>query len=68
MARLIGRRDQFDLAFANDPDADRHGIVSHSTGLLDPNHYLAASIWYLFRHRAGWTSSAAVGKTIVSAA
>jgi phosphoglucomutase len=66
MARLIGRRDQFDLAFANDPDADRHGIVSHSTGLLDPNHYLAASIWYLFRHRAGWTSSAAVGKTIVS--
>jgi phosphoglucomutase len=66
MARLIERRDQFDLAFANDPDADRHGIVSRSTGLLNPNHYLAASIWYLFRHRPGWTSTAAVGKTIVS--
>jgi phosphoglucomutase len=66
MARLIGRRDQFDLAFANDPDADRHGIVSRSTGLLNPNHYLAASIWYLFRHRPGWTGTAAVGKTIVS--
>jgi phosphoglucomutase len=66
MARLIGRRDQFDLAFANDPDADRHGIVSRSTGLLNPNHYLAAAIWYLFRHRPGWTSTAAVGKTIVS--
>jgi hypothetical protein len=48
------------------PDADRHGIVSHSAGLLNPNHYLAASIWYLFRHRAGWTTIAAVGKTIVS--
>jgi phosphoglucomutase len=66
MARLIERRDQFDLAFANDPDADRHGIVSRSTGLLNPNHYLAASIWYLFRHRPGWTSTVAVGKTIVS--
>jgi phosphoglucomutase len=66
MARLIERRDQFDLAFANDPDADRHGIVSRSTGLLNPNHYLAASIWYLFRHRPGWPSTAAVGKTIVS--
>jgi phosphoglucomutase len=66
MARLIARRDQFDLAFANDPDADRHGIVSRSAGLLNPNHYLAASIWYLFRHREAWTSTAAVGKTIVS--
>jgi phosphoglucomutase len=66
MARLIGLRDQFDLAFAADPDADRHGIVCRSAGLLNPNHYLAAAIWYLFRHRPGWQSTAAVGKTIVS--
>jgi phosphoglucomutase len=66
MARLIGLRDQFDLAFATDPDADRHGIVSRSAGLLNPNHYLAAAIWYLFRHRPDWPTSAAVGKTIVS--
>lgn len=66
MARLIGLRDRFDLAFATDPDADRHGIVTRSAGLLNPNHYLAASIWHLFRHRLGWPGTAAVGKTIVS--
>jgi phosphoglucomutase len=66
MARLIGLREQFDLAFATDPDADRHGIVSRSVGLMNPNHYLAASIWYLFRHRPGWSPGAAIGKTIVS--
>jgi len=66
MARLIDLRDQFDLAFATDPDADRHGIVSRSVGLLNPNHYLAASIWYLFRHRPGWPDRVAIGKTIVS--
>jgi phosphoglucomutase len=66
MARLIALGDQFDVAFAADPDADRHGIVSRSAGLLNPNHYLAASIWYLFRHRPGWKLAAAVGKTIVS--
>lgn len=66
MARLIALRDQFDVAFATDPDADRHGIVSRSAGLLNPNHYLAVSIWYLFRHRPGWKPTAAVGKTIVS--
>jgi phosphoglucomutase len=66
MARLIGLRDRFDLAFATDPDADRHGIVTRSAGLLSPNHYLAASVWYLFRHRPGWPGTAAVGKTVVS--
>jgi len=66
MARLIALGDQFDVAFATDPDADRHGIVSRSAGLLNPNHYLAVSIWYLFRHRPDWKLAAAVGKTIVS--
>ena len=66
MARLISLRDRYDLAFAADPDADRHGIVSRGVGLLNPNHYLAAAIWYLFRHRPGWPTGAAVGKTIVS--
>jgi phosphoglucomutase len=66
MARLIGLREQFDLAFAADPDADRHGIVTRSAGLLNPNHYLAPAIWYLFRHRPGWSERLAVGKTIVS--
>ena len=66
MAGLIGLRDRFDLAFANDPDADRHGIVTRSAGLLNPNHYLAVCIAYLFRHRPGWRADAAVGKTIVS--
>jgi phosphoglucomutase len=66
MARLIGMRDKFDVAFANDTDADRHGIVSRSSGLMNPNHYLAAAISYLYENRPGWSSSCAVGKTIVS--
>jgi phosphoglucomutase len=66
MAPLIGLRDRFDVAFANDTDNDRHGIVTRTTGLLNPNHYLAAAIHYLFRHRAGWRPDAAVGKTIVT--
>jgi phosphoglucomutase len=66
MARLIGVRGRFDLAFANDPDADRYGIVTRGAGLLDPNHYLAACVWYLFRHRPDWKSTAAVGKTVVT--
>jgi phosphoglucomutase len=66
MARLIGLRDQFDLAFANDTDADRHGIVSRAAGLLNPNHYLAVAIDYLFNHRPTWKPTAAVGKTVVS--
>jgi phosphoglucomutase len=66
MARLVGLRDKYDLAFANDPDADRHGIVTRSAGLLNPNHFLAVSIEYLFRNRPAWKSTSAVGKTIVS--
>ena len=66
MARLIGMRDRFDVAFANDTDADRHGIVTRSNGLMNPNHYLAAAIAYLFGHRPQWRSDSAVGKTIVS--
>jgi phosphoglucomutase len=66
MARLIGMRDKFDVAFANDTDADRHGIVTRSNGLMNPNHYLAAAISYLFANRAGWRADSAVGKTIVS--
>ena len=66
MARLIELRSRFDLAFANDPDADRYGIVTRGAGLLDPNHYLAASVWYLFRHRPDWKSTAMVGKTVVT--
>src|SRR5450432_1262238 len=68
MARLIGMRDKFDVAFANDTDADRHGIVTGSNGLMNPNHYLAAAIAYLFEHRPGWSKDSAVGKTIVSSA
>jgi phosphoglucomutase len=68
MARLIGMRDKFDIAFANDTDADRHGIVTRSSGLMNPNHYLAASIAYLFEHRPHWGKQCAVGKTIVSSA
>jgi phosphoglucomutase len=66
MARLIGMKDRFDLAFACDTDADRHGIVTASTGLMPPNHYLAVMIFYLFQHRPKWGSVAAVGKTVVS--
>jgi phosphoglucomutase len=66
MARLIGMRDKFDVAFANDTDADRHGVVTRSNGLMNPNHYLAAAISYLFANRPRWRSDSAVGKTIVS--
>jgi len=66
MTSLIALRDRFDIAFGNDPDADRHGIVTPSSGLLNPNHYLSAAIWYLFQHRIGWRKDARVGKTIVS--
>ncbi len=66
MAGLIGLKDRFDIAFGNDPDYDRHGIVTKSAGLMNPNHYLAVAIDYLFRNRPGWRSDAAVGKTLVS--
>jgi phosphoglucomutase len=66
MASLIGLKDRFDIAFGNDSDADRHGIVTPSAGLMNPNHYLSVAIWYLFQHRPGWRSDAAVGKTLVS--
>jgi phosphoglucomutase len=66
MAGLIGLKDKFDIAWGNDPDADRHGIVAPSVGLLNPNHYLAVAIQYLLTHRPGWPASAAVGKTLVS--
>jgi phosphoglucomutase len=66
MARLIGMRDKFDVAFANDTDADRHGIVTRSNGLMNPNHYLAAAISYLYENRPDWSSGCAVGKTVVS--
>jgi phosphoglucomutase len=65
MARLIGLKERFDLAFGNDPDADRHGVVTRA-GLMNPNHYLSAAIAYLFAHRSGWRGDAAVGKTVVS--
>ena len=66
MAPLIALKDRFDVAFGNDPDSDRHGIVTRRGGLMNPNHYLAASVFYLFRHRPGWREDAAVGKTVVS--
>ncbi len=66
MARLIQIRDRFDVAFANDTDADRHGIVTRSNGLMNPNHFLATAISYLFAHRPQWGKDAAIGKTIVS--
>ncbi len=66
MASLIGLKDKFDVAVGNDPDYDRHGIVTRSAGLLNPNHYLAVAIDYLFSHRDGWPADAAVGKTLVS--
>jgi phosphoglucomutase len=68
MASLIGRRDEFTISTGNDTDADRHGIVTPDAGLLNPNHYLAAAIDYLYRHRDGWPAGAAVGKTMVSSA
>jgi phosphoglucomutase len=66
MAKLIALKDRFDIAFGNDTDHDRHGIVTRSAGLMNPNHYLAAAIFYLFTHRPGWRPDAAVGKTVVS--
>ncbi len=66
MASLIGRQHEFTIATGNDTDADRHGIVTPDAGLLNPNHYLAVAIDYLYRHRDGWPSGAAVGKTLVS--
>jgi phosphoglucomutase len=66
MARLIGLKDKFDVAFGNDPDSDRHGIVTPSTGLMNPNHYLSAAVWYLFQNRPRWKADAGVGKTLVS--
>ena len=66
MAGLIGLKDKFDIAFGNDPDYDRYGIVTRSTGLLNPNHYLAVAVWYLFQNRPDWSKDAAVGKTLVS--
>jgi phosphoglucomutase len=66
MARLVGLKDKYDIAFGNDPDSDRHGIVTRTAGLLNPNHYMAVVIWYLFRNRPGWKPDVAVGKTLVS--
>lgn len=66
MAGLIQLKDRFDVAFGNDTDYDRHGIVTRSAGLLNPNHYLSAAVWYLFQHRPNWDRDLAVGKTLVS--
>jgi phosphoglucomutase len=66
MGRMVGLKERFDVSFASDTDADRHGIVSRSNGLLDPNHYLAVAISYLFANRPQWSPSVAVGKTVVS--
>jgi phosphoglucomutase len=68
MARLVELKDRFRVAFANDPDADRHGIVSPTAGLMNPNHYLAVAIRYLLAHRPGWPHRAVIGKTLVSSA
>ncbi len=66
MASLIGLKDKYDIAFGNDTDGDRHGIVTPSVGLMNPNHYLSVAIWYLYQNRPGWRADAAVGKTLVS--
>jgi phosphoglucomutase len=66
MERLVGLKDSYRLAFANDPDADRHGIVTHPAGLMNPNHFLAVAIWYLLTHRPQWSANVIVGKTLVS--
>jgi phosphoglucomutase len=66
MARLVGLKDQYRVAFANDPDSDRHGIVTPSAGLMNPNHFLAVAIRYLLGNRPGWPAQALVGKTLVS--
>ena len=66
MASLISLKHKYDIAFGNDPDYDRHGIVTKSAGLLNPNHYLSVAIWYLYQNRTGWNKNAAIGKTLVS--
>ncbi len=66
MAGLIELKDKFDVAFGNDTDTDRHGIVTRRVGLMNPNHYLAVAVYYLFRNRPGWKKETAVGKTLVS--
>lgn len=66
MAGLIGMKDRFDIAFGNDTDFDRHGIVTPAGGLMNPNHFLATAVWYLFQNRPGWRKDAAIGKTLVS--
>ncbi|GLI33443.1 phosphoglucomutase (alpha-D-glucose-1,6-bisphosphate-dependent) [Desulforhabdus amnigena] len=66
MASLIRLKDNYDVAFGNDPDSDRHGIVTHSSGLMNPNHYLSVAIWFLFQNRPEWSRNSAVGKTLVS--
>jgi phosphoglucomutase len=66
MARMVGLKDRFDVAFASDTDADRHGVVSKTQGLLEPNHYLSVAIGYLFANRPDWRASVAIGKTVVS--
>jgi phosphoglucomutase len=68
MAGLVGLRNRFDISFGNDPDADRHGIVTRSAGLLNPNHYLAVAIRYLLLHRPDWNRASLIGKTLVSSA
>ena len=66
MQGLIRLKDRFDIAFGNDTDVDRHGIVTSTSGLLNPNHYLAVAIWYLFQNRPAWSPATAIGKTLVS--
>ena len=66
MASLVANRDKYDIATGNDADADRHGLVTPDAGLMNPNHYLAVAIEYLFAHRDGWAQDTAVGKTLVS--
>jgi phosphoglucomutase len=66
MANLVKLKDDYDIAFGNDPDADRHGIVTRSVGLMNPNHYLSVAVWYLFRNRPHWPTTSAIGKTLVS--
>ncbi|UWU48922.1 hypothetical protein [Limnospira platensis] len=66
MANLVKLKDDYDIAFGNDTDSDRHGIVTPSMGLMNPNHFLSVAIWYLFTNRQGWSPESAIGKTLVS--
>ncbi len=66
MASLVKFKDDYDIAFGNDTDSDRHGIVTPSVGLMNPNHFLSVAIWYLFTNRSGWAATSAIGKTLVS--